>query len=407
MHINTGKAAKIAAALLLVLSYLVLPAHAEAAAAKDITRHCKFSPSSNAKSFRTAIDGSYKTCWNSSVSGLQYIDITIPAKYGAGGLYFRWGGNKSPEWQLCAVTSGNSTVILEGGGNECLTGYEYIPSGYASCKKFRLQALRPDTKLSIVELSVYTPGNAPYYAPRWQPFTGRADILLIATHPDDEQLYLGPIAPTYIQQGKKVVTAFINNVSPRRHLEAEEAVWSSGERTCPAAGWKVAKYTLDGMTAYIVEQIRKFKPAIVVTHDIKGEYGHFAHKLTVRAAQIAFEKAGDAQYYPESAAKYGVWNAAKLYIHLYNKQQIVLNIKVKLSAYGGKTALQVVQNAYKRHKSQLPGRALPVNGRYDFRKFGLFDSRVGPDKNHKNMFENIKDGTMLVLNPWYTPPQIE
>jgi hypothetical protein len=44
-----------------------------------------------------------------------------------------------------------------------------------------------------------------------------------------------------------------------------------------------------------------------------------------------------------------------------------------------------------------------VDGPYDFTKFGLFDSRVGPDTLHDSMFENIGGDTMQALNPPYVP----
>lgn len=406
-------AAKAAVALLAVFALLLPPAPASAASApaQDITKRCGFRPSSNASAFRNAYDGSYRTVWTSSASGAQYVDIAIPMRSQAGGLYFRWGGDAPPAWRLYAYDQyGKPVQALSGGGNGYLTDYEYIPSAYADCKKFRLQAAKSGVTLSIAELSVYTPGSAPYYAPHWQPFSGRADILLIATHPDDEQLYLGPVAPTYIEQGKKVVTAFMTYCGSTRRLEAQESVWSSGETCYPAMRYakdvqtstlvKAEKYwPLDQTVGYIVEQIRRFKPSVVVTQDINGEYGHGAHKLTSYATQIAFNEAGDPRYYPDSAKKYGVWNAGKLYIHLYKQQQIVLDIKARLSAYGGQTVLDVVKAAYNRHRSQLPGRVLPVSGKYDFRIFGLFASRVGPDRSHASMLENITGDAMLALNP--------
>lgn len=405
MRLRAKSAACVAVASMLLFSlfpFQVASASADPSAAIDITNKCVFKPSSAKGTFRKALDKNLRSYWTSSAKGEPYIDITIPDAYSAGALYFHWGMDMPPQWKLYAIQGGVSTQVLEGGSDGYLTDYEAIPPVYASCKTFRLQAAVDNINLCISKIAVYTPGDPPYYAPHWQPFSGRADLLVVATHPDDEQLYLGPVAPTYIDQGKKVITMFTDFAARRRRLEAEEAVWSSGVRTYPVVD-NDKQFSLDYLVQYIVEEIRKYKPAVVVTQDIKGEYGHAKHKRTCHAAQIAFREAGDPSYFPESAAKYGVWNPAKLYIHLYQTQQLVLDITKPLEAYGGETALQVVQNAYLRHVSQHNSRKLPVKGKYDFRKYGLFDTRVGPDMLHDSMFENITEDTMLSLNPQYKP----
>lgn len=55
------------------------------------------------------------------------------------------------------------------------------------------------------------------------------------------------------------------------------------------------------MLAYEVELLRRFKPEVVVDHDINGEYGHGVHMLNTWILQQAVEQSGDVQYFPESA----------------------------------------------------------------------------------------------------------
>ena len=342
----------------------------------------------------------------------------MTSTYEIGGIYFVWSSAPS-KWELFAYESnGSLTSVLEGGTERYLTQYVYVPSEYAEYRNFRL-VMTPDTTSSAIDLaslSIFGPGNAPYYAPAWQPFTGRTDLLTIVSHPDDEDLYMSVPEVTYANQGMKCETVFMtygsNSTSVRRY-EAQESVWSLGNKSYPVMGnfVDVKTTTKEGMMSYwplestisfIVEQIRKYKPSVVVTHDVRGEYGHGAHMLTEYATELAFQYAADPDIYPDSAAKYGTWTAGKLYVHLYSTNALnTMSLTANLSAFENKTVLKVIQDAYSRQKSQLPGRSLPTSGSYDMRKFGLVASNLGADWTHDSMFENVSNEAMLALDPWY------
>lgn len=407
-----------AAALLFVTSVFTPVASAQSTAV-DITKSCRFVPSSSAGMFKRAVDGRLATKWVSAKAAERHIDITIQPDSKAGAVYFRW--DRAPaSWELFAFEKdGSLTSALKGGGEGYLTDYEPIPAQFNGYKVFRLELYAGQASdVSLSELSVYTPGAPPPFAPEWQTFAGRVDLLTVAAHPDDEDLYLGMPAPTYTDEGKKCETVFMTYGSKShsaRRFEAQESVWSLGNRYYPEMGSfpdvkaasKIAemkRWKLKKVVGFIVEQIRKYKPAVIVTHDVNGEYGHGAHRLTQYATALAFQESGDPAQYPDSAAKYGAWKAGKLYVHLYAQNRLnPMDTKKRLKSYGGRTVLQVVKDAYHRHKSQLPGRSLPISGRYDMRRFGLFATNLGPDSKHDSMFENVSDGAMLALNPWYNP----
>ena len=117
-----------------------------------------------------------------------------------------------------------------------------------------------------------------------------------------------------------------------------------------------------------VELLREFKPQIVLVHDVDGEYGHGAHILNSHSLRDALPLASDATKYPESAEKYGVWDPLKVYIHLYDSKQakkhkldaplntIDFEIDVPLEFFGGRTAYQVSQDAFRCHISQFKSR---------------------------------------------------
>ena len=108
----------------------------------------------------------------------------------------------------------------------------------------------------------------------------------------------------------------------------------------------------------------------------------------------ALEKSGKKKYHPESAKKYGTWDVPKCYIHVYEKNQVVFDWQgMTLEAFGGKTAYEVADEAWLCHLSQVAiGKyKVFIDGDYDSRVFGLYLSKVGPDREHNDLFENLPD----------------
>lgn len=100
-------------------------------------------------------------------------------------------------------------------------------------------------------------------------------------------------------------------------------------------------YDTNDMLAYEVELLRRFKPEVVVDHDINGEYGHGVHMLNTWILQQAVEQSGDVQYFPESAQKYGTFDVQKTYLHLYPENELIMDVDTPLTAFGGKTAYEM------------------------------------------------------------------
>jgi LmbE family N-acetylglucosaminyl deacetylase len=261
----------------------------------------------------------------------------------------------------------------------------------------------------------------------WEPFTGSVDIMIIAAHPDDDVLYMGAITPTYAQQGKSAVVVYMTygKTKSGRRQEALNGIYSDGGRIFPVFGpfpdstirldtdgdgekestWmrtaaQTRKIWPDKKTLpFLVEQIRKYKPSVIVTHDVKGEYGHGHHMLTAELAQRVFSMSADASLYPDSAEKYGTWQPAKLYLHLYKKNELVLDTSQQLSLFGGVTAFDVAKMGYDCHKSQHIWKSFYVSRtHYSIEQFGLALSVVGYENTTNDMFENIGEDTMYLLN---------
>ena len=191
------------------------------------------------------------------------------------------------------------------------------------------------------------------------------------------------------------------NCGRYRREEALNALWKMGVRNYPVflnlkddkvgslnEGIKVWGGR-DNILSLLVGRIRRFKPEVIVTQDLNGEYGHNQHKITARAMKYAIDAAADPQQYPDSAELYGAWQVKKLYHHLYKENRIVMDWEKPLESLNGYTALQVAQIGMQEHASQLKYYAVKSHGTYDNSKFGLYFTTVGEDVQKDDFLENI------------------
>lgn len=367
------------------------------------------SASQNAAQLGKAVDGSVKTVWKVPEGEEQYLQIQLPEDSQATGLYINWDGEPAP-WTLQDSTDGVNFYDSGDYGLDAMIN-EYVPlpvgAGYVR--------LVSDGGLAVAEILLVDDSDD---VQRWDPTVTEADLMIVTTHPDDEHLWFGGTMPYYAGElGKDTLVLYMTTPSLLRQREALAGLWAVGVHQYPVfAGYEDAySETLeqaekgwggrDAVVEYMVEQIRKYKPKVIVTHDINGEYGHGQHRLTSYAVRTAVEIAGDKTQYPDSAEEYGVWNTPKLYIHLYDKNPIVMEWgDMKLSKFGGKTALEMAQIGYDQHVSQHQfSFAVRDHGPNDCRKFGLYYTSVGLDTGKNDFFENITPENIWAANPTPTP----
>lgn len=103
----------------------------------------------------------------------------------------------------------------------------------------------------------------------------------------------------------------------------------------------------------------------------------------------ALELSADPSYDPESAQEWGVWDVPKTYLHLWPENPIVMDWSQPLSAFGGKTAVEMARLGFAEHVSQQTFFKVEDYGPYDCRKFGLYRSLVGLDIQGGDFFENL------------------
>ncbi len=262
--------------------------------------------------------------------------------------------------------------------------------------------IESDRALYISEAMLFSDGALPDGAFDWKSPVEKADILVIAAHPDDELLYFGGTLPTYAgQRGLNVQVVYLACDERARIDEALNGLWTCGVRNAPVLlGFPDAysetledaetDWDRDEVTEAIVDAIRRFRPEVIVTHDLNGEYGHGAHMMTAECTLDAVSAAADGEMYGDSAQCYGVWQTQKIYLHLYNAGMVTMDWRVPLSVFGGKTALEIANLAYARHLSQQSFQhAVYDTGKYSSAEFGLAFSVVGADETGNDFLEHI------------------
>lgn len=316
------------------------------------------------------------------------------------------------------VSDKNEEVIL--GSNGFL--HEYVNLKTAAGEV----TLTFDDDVNINEIDVFTDGETPYYVQKWVKET-KTDLMIFSTHADDEQLFFAGVMPTYINQGKKVHVVYLarhdvgSYYAPSRLHEQLDGLWTLGVTDYPTFGlipdaysenidvarsqMNSAGFTDNDVIKFDVEQIRLYKPKVILGHDENGEYSHGQHILNAATLKEAVFKAADQTY---TEVNLDAYNTPKFYIHLYDiDNKTELDYDIPLEKYDGKTAYQVSKEGYSKHLSQqytwftrwLNGNNNEYTSSKQITKYnpaywGLYKSEVGPDINRNDLFENIEEETI-------------
>ncbi len=278
--------------------------------------------------------------------------------------------------------------------------------------------------VKINEMYIFTTGETPDYVQKWEmPVEDKTDLILFSTHGDDEQLFFAGILPYYAnaldyQVQVVYLTDHRNNTDQRVH-EMLNGLWAVGCTTYPVFGsfqdflydsiektydtFEAQGVTRDDIIEYCVEQIRRFKPLVIVAHDFAGEYGHGQHMVYADCVAAALEISNDASYYPESAEAYGVWDVPKAYFHLYEENQITMDWDTPMEELDGMTPFEVTQQlGFPCHESQqwtwfykwIYGKETAITkaseiATYSPCLYGLYRTTVGLDVEKNDFFENL------------------
>lgn len=399
--------------LALMLSGTVFASAAEAEAA-DITAET----TATVEGFRYPsflFDKDAKTCYASGGN----VSVTLENSRGIGSVYLIF----DYEYGEYTLTDNGTGKALTAGTYGFLHEFVDLEAafGYAPAS---VTVSFASGSVNIGEIYVFSSGQVPAFVQKWKPpLEGGADILMLPTHGDDDQLYFAGLLPYYAGElGLRVQVAYMTshrNYTTLRTHEMLNGLWAVGVDAYPVFGeffdFRVDSlqgsyqvYANNGITrdeiiGFVTEQLRRFKPLAVVGHDINGEYGHGMHRIYCDTLMAAVELSMDPTAYPESAESYGVWDVPKTYLHLLEENPIVLNYDVPLERFDGLTAFQVTQKlGFPCHETQqVYGFKAWLNGVHgeitmatqieDFNpcEFGLYRTTVGPDVQKNDFLENL------------------
>lgn len=379
---------------------------------------------------------------NKSLASKDTASLTLEHSEGIGSLYFFYQYPYEVGYTVTDNATGQSFIAGKYGFLhdfvDLVAMFGYAPSS--------VTVTYPHGKVHICELRLYSPGTPPADVQRWKPpAEHKADLLLFSTHGDDEQLFFAGVLPYYAKAlGYNVQVVYLTdhrNLTTSRVHEMLNGMWSVGCDVYPVFGsfpdflketissayseFKAYGYTRSDILDYCTEQLRRFKPKVVVAHDFNGEYSHGQHMVYADCVAEALTAASDPAKMPHSAELYGTWDTPKAYFHLYWENILVMDWDTPMEELDGLSPFQVTQKyGFPCHKSQLwtwfSGWINGKNGvkitkasqiaTYSPCLYGLYRSTVGPDVEKKDFFENVTthaqdDALWLEQNP-QLPPNI-
>ncbi len=265
-------------------------------------------------------------------------------------------------------------------------------------------------KAAICDLRVYSVGELPSEVQRWEVAKNETDILLFAAHSDDDQLFFAGLVPYYIARGNVDIkvcffTTSYQDISRVQELLA--GLWHNGLKVYPIIlpfpddysesydgalkNLERQGHTKEEISATLRDVLNRYKPSVTVLHDFKGEYGHGMHIFLTQTVVDIIESGEENDFKP-----------SKVYVHLFAQNEIVLPIDEPLDYFGGKSAFNISQEAFRHHKSQhwtwfydwIYGDNKEITKASQIRyccpsKYGLYYSAVGNDTGN-DMLENIE-----------------
>ncbi len=394
-------------ALMMMVLMLCTANAALAAEAADITDQCKFQTTSSKYKYTQMTDKKYTSYWKANKAKKPSIAVTAPKDQLIGGLYVCFG-NLPDSWEVQVSEDGKKwTTAVQGPAYL----HAWVPLPEPS-RYVRMQVtMEKQYELYLNEFFVLGVGDKPDWVQDWQPTPEKADIMFVSTHPDDELIFFGGAIPTYdTEMGRDVVVAYYTRSNPTRSSELLNGLWYMGVRNYPVIGGfsDAMKKTMDKSYEYagsgsitkgkklvnewFVELYRRYKPEVVVTHDIEGEYGHSMHKMISDAALNAIPIAANEDEFTDLTVAHGTWEVKKLYRHLGTENLIQMDWSVPLKSMNGATGLDLADDAYELfHKTQeTSGHSVGTTGvEYDNTIFSLVHTTVGADVAKNDFLENI------------------
>ena len=394
--------------LLIILGILLLPTAAlsekEDGDAQEITRMCSVTAPGHPDLRSVILDPWLEGA--ERFTKAEPVKITWdPEAYAPRTLCVQW--ERLPDGITLRQTDADGAVLME----------EPVAHRHDFAAELLPEAVRADlipgeSGMAIDRIAIYEEGTIPQkYLLSWKDTPKKLDYLIIATHPDDDVLFMGTVHPVYgAERGYLGTTAFVTTPNRERLSEALAGVRADGCENYPIfLGYpdvpqtkraeQESRFPSAEVTRSIVRTLRQYRPLVVFTQDFMGEYGHWQHRTVANAVQKAIRLAADPTYDRKSEEAFGTWQVQKCYVHLAGENPIVLDMDTPLDSMDGRTAYEVAVSAFEEHRSQQSGRhwVQSETDEYASNRFGVV---FGTVEAGEDVFDNI-DETQL---SFYIPP---
>lgn len=343
----------------------------------------------------------------------DYTFSTTITMHAEDGFSVRWADSKpvaSVYWEWRTIPKKARVECLDADGNVLSTrNYNNIIRFLTvfpeeNVREVRMTVLEGTGRLA--ELFVYNERQIPAKAIVWEDRCKKADLMLVETFGNDDAKVFGAVIPTYADRGMEIQVLDIACDSIGRQRESLPGSYAMGLRHYKTflafAGLHSNSYdafhkawfeeSTRDVLELMVQEIRRCKPEVVVTHDIEnGDYGDGAHKLTAELTVAAVEAAADPEQYPKSVETYGAWQVKKLYLHMAKENPITIDIDTPLASFDGQTAYELSVKAITLwHSGDDESSISRVKNRaYAPNDYGLVFSTVGEDVAKNDFLENI------------------
>ncbi len=397
-------------AALLALALIFAFGTACAEEARDITGECRFKSSATKFKYTQMTNGKFTNYWYTHEAKHNFLTFVAPSKSPIYSIYLCF--KQIPDAYEVQVPRGSGWETVAVGDPFYAHAYFEIPGGAGSVRIYVPTETRQ--VLGFNQVYAFSEGEAPDWVQRWEPPLENADILFMSTHPDDELIFFGGAIPTAVDQGRKVAVSYLTYSNTTRRSELLNGLWALGVRNYPYIGDFTDSYGKNAEAQYkalggekkvhgwAAGVIRQAKPRVIVCQDLEGEYGHPMHKVMADTVTTVFSQTADPAQYPESAEQYGVWQADKLYVHLWKENSSRFDWETPLASFDGKTGIELADTAYRTlHVSQkASGMSVDDEGvKYDNHLFGLYASTVGPDVKGGDFFEHLEGEAEPAASP--------
>ena len=394
-------------AILLALPWLSYADKEPAAGAESDT-----SPAIKAENLSFSIKFDYSDHYDIGKK-LLYDSLSKPETFSPYERFSIWWNPNVPGHWLCVQWNvvPEDVRILQYDRNDMLLAETCVEEKYDTVLELeadtgRVVFVGDRRGMEVARIALFSEGILPEPFYPWKETFGHLDYLVISTHPDDDVIFMGGIAPIYgMERGYTGTIAYVTNPGRLRLCEAVKGAWTMGVRYRPLfLGFRDVpsdrirqsgnKFVPEAVTLAIVRMLRQERPLVVFTQDLNGEYGHWQHKVVSASVVEACKLAADESYDPASVAAYGAWEVKKCYLHLYQDNPLILDVNTPLASMEGKTVIEIDKEAFLKHNTQQNGRYW-VQTDWDAYPLCKFGMAYGTVEAGEDAFDNI-DPALLV-----------